>query len=292
MSRAPLLTVSAVLAWAAVGLLIESRVGPPGQLVLGAATAALLVALLLLHRPPERVQALLVVLVATGAEVVGSLLWGVYEYRLENLPAFVPPGHGLVFLAGLGLARCFGRRAGWLVAAALTGAVGWGAFSLVAFERPDAAGAVGCCVLAAVLARTRMPAYAGVFFAVAALELAGTALGTWAWASTVPGLGIPQANPPSGVASGYVLFDVVAVTVAAWPARLRRRQAAVAGPAPLRSRLPRPVGQGRHFVPEPGTVYTSRPWSKVERTISSRPSPSRSPSDGAAATPIPFPLTR
>jgi hypothetical protein len=292
MTRAPLLTVSAVVAWATVGLAVETRVGLPGQVVLGAVTAALLAALLALHPPRERVQALLVVLVATGAEVVGSLLWGVYEYRLGNLPAFVPPGHGLVFLAGLGLARCFGRRAGWLVAAAVAGAAGWGAFSLAVSGRPDVAGAVGCCVLAAVLVRTRMPAYAGVFFAVAALELAGTALGTWTWASTVPGLGIPQANPPSGVASGYVLFDVVALTVAAWPARLRARQAAVAGPTPLRSRLPRPVGHGRQLVPERGTVYTSRPWSKVERTISSRPSPSRSPIDGAAATPIPLPSAR
>jgi hypothetical protein len=37
---------------------------------------------------------------ATVAEVTGSIIWGVYSYRLHNLPTFVPPAHGLVFIAG------------------------------------------------------------------------------------------------------------------------------------------------------------------------------------------------
>ncbi len=58
------------------------------------------------------------------------------------------------------------------------------------------------------------PLYAGVFLVVAALELYGTAIGTWRWAPALPGLGIPDGNPPSGVASGYVWFDVMALLVA------------------------------------------------------------------------------
>jgi len=58
--------------------------------------------------------------------------------------------------------------------------------------------------------------YAGVFLVVAALELYGTSIGTWRWAHDVPGLGIPDGNPPSGVASGYVWFDVMALLVAPW----------------------------------------------------------------------------
>ena len=56
--------------------------------------------------------------------------------------------------------------------------------------------------------------YAGVFLVVGALELYGTAIGTWHWARRPPGLGIPDGNPPSGVASGYVWFDVMALLVA------------------------------------------------------------------------------
>ena len=51
-------------------------------------------------------------MVATCAEVVGSIIWGVYTYRLENLPSFVPPCHGLVYLAGASLAAWAAPRQG------------------------------------------------------------------------------------------------------------------------------------------------------------------------------------
>jgi len=65
--------------------------------------------------------------------------------------------------------------------------------------------------------------YAGVFLVVASLELYGTAIGTWRWAHELPGLGVPDGNPPSGVASGYVWFDVMALLVAPYFVGLTRR---------------------------------------------------------------------
>jgi hypothetical protein len=53
-----------------------------------------------------------------------------------------------------------------------------------------------------------------VFLVVGALEIYGTAIGTWRWAGTIPGLGVMQGNPPSGAASGYVFFDLVALALA------------------------------------------------------------------------------
>ena len=53
----------------------------------------------------ERAQTSVVVVVATCAEMIGSVIWGVYTYRLGNLPLFVPPGHGLVYLTGLRLSQ-------------------------------------------------------------------------------------------------------------------------------------------------------------------------------------------
>ncbi|HSP72950.1 MAG TPA: hypothetical protein VLN26_11310, partial [Gaiellaceae bacterium] len=79
------------------------------------------------------------------------------------------------------------------------------------------AGAIGVPLLLVFLWRSRNRAvYAGVFLVVAALELYGTAIGVWRWAPELPGLGIPDGNPPSGVASGYVWFDVMAMLVAPW----------------------------------------------------------------------------
>ena len=91
---------------------------------------------------------------------------------------------------------------------------------------PCVVGALGAALLAAFLLVGRAPAvYAGVFFVVAGLELYGTALGTWAWAETAPGTPITQGNPPSGIASGYVFFDIAALALAPWLQRAARAAA-------------------------------------------------------------------
>jgi hypothetical protein len=193
------------------------------QLVLGALTWAILI---LAARPLatlQRAQVAGVVCFATVGELTGSILWGVYRYRLHNLPLFVPPAHGLVYLTGLSLAATLRGRARTraLVASAAVAASTWGLLGLVALPRRDVAGAVGVPLLLAFLWRSRNRAvYASVFLVVASLELYGTAIGTWRWARTLPGLGIPDGNPPSGVASGYVWFDVMAVLVAPTLVRL------------------------------------------------------------------------
>ena len=221
--RRPALVLVAVAVWTSGGLWLDSRVGETGQLALGILTAALLLALLWAHDHAVRVQTLLVVAIATGGEIVGSLVWGLYAYRLENLPAFVPPGHGLVYLAGLSLATLARGRPGALIAAGTAGAVIWGVAGLTVLPAADVSGAIGCAFLVAVLGFTRRPVYAGVFLVVAALEIYGTALGTWTWESVVPGLGLAQGNPPSGVASGYVVFDILALALASRLAGLSPR---------------------------------------------------------------------
>jgi len=224
--RRELVTCAVASAWIAVALCVDAAVGLSGQLVLGAITAAVLLGLLALHPPTIRYQALAVVAIATVGEVIGSIVWGLYTYRLENLPAFVPPGHGLVYLAGMSLAARARERGRALVVGAGLLAGAWGIAGITVLPRPDASGALGCAFLVAVLVWTRRPVYAGVFLVVAALELYGTAIGTWTWAWSIPGLGLSQGNPPSGVASGYVLFDVLALAVVAQVGAVatRRRQ--------------------------------------------------------------------
>ena len=218
----------AIVGFIGVLLAVDTQVDARAQLLLGLA-AWIALALALRAVPPLlRAQALVVVVVATCAEVVGSIVWGVYTYRLENLPSFVPPCHGLVYLAGAALAvrASNGSSQAWLVRIALVGAVGWGLAGVTVLPRADVAGALGAALLAFYLLRGRAPAvYAGVFLVVAWLELYGTAIGTWEWAVAIPGTGVPQGNPPSGVASGYVWFDIVALALAPrlirWGARIR-----------------------------------------------------------------------
>jgi len=212
-------------------LALDTRAGIWEQRALGLATWAVLLASLRPLPPLARAQALGVVAFATVGEVTGSLVWGVYHYRLHNLPLFIPPAHGLVYLSGVALVGLV--RVRLLVAAAATGALGWGLAGLTVMPRLDAAGAIGVPLLCVFLWRSRnRAAYAGVFLVVGALELYGTSIGTWRWAAELPGLGIPDGNPPSGVASGYVWFDVMALLVAPWLVSGGRALRARVAPAP------------------------------------------------------------
>jgi hypothetical protein len=194
-------------------LAVDTQVAYRGQLALGALTWIVLAFALRPLAPLARAQALGVVAFATVGEVTGSLVWGVYHYRLQNLPLFIPPAHGVVYLSGLALTRVVSVRR--LVAAAAIGSIGWGLAGLTVLPRLDVAGAIGVPLLCVFLWRSRARAtYAAVFLVVAALELYGTSIGTWRWARTLPGLGIADGNPPSGVASGYVWFDVMALLIA------------------------------------------------------------------------------
>jgi hypothetical protein len=208
-------------AYLAVLLAVDTQVDLHLQLALGLVTWLVLAAAL---RPLDglaRAQALGVVAFAAIGEVTGSLVWGVYHYRLHNLPLFIPPAHGLVYLSGVAVARIVPARR--LVLAAAIGASAWALAGLTVLPRLDVAGAVGVPLLLVFLWRSRFrAAYAGVFVVVAALEVYGTSIGTWRWASALPGLGVPDGNPPSGVASGYVWFDVMALLAAPWVLAARK----------------------------------------------------------------------
>ena len=209
------LAAAAGVAYLAALLALDHYASYPEQLALGVVTW-LVLGVALLRVPLERkAQTLGVVAFATIGEVTGSLIWGVYHYRRHNLPLFVPPAHGLVYLTGLSVALALRKHARGLVVTAAVIAATWGLLGLTVLPRRDVAGAIGVPLLLLFLWRGRnRTVYAAVFLVVAALELYGTALGTWRWERTLPGLGIPDGNPPSGVASGYVWFDVMALLVA------------------------------------------------------------------------------
>jgi hypothetical protein len=218
MRARPWLFCAFVVAFFLAVFRIDVAVGLGGQLVLGAVTWLVFGAALLPLTPEGRVRALLVVAAATCMEVVGSIVWGVYTYRLGNLPLFVPPGHGLVYLTGLRLTQTnlVSRHQRAFVAAVAAVALGWAAAGLTVLPRTDASGALGMTVFLVFLLRGRAPSlYGAVFLVVAMLEISGTAVGVWAWKDVVPGLQLPSGNPPSGAASGYVLFDIVAIALTA-----------------------------------------------------------------------------
>ena len=208
-----------VVAVTFVGLWLDRMVALPTQYVLGAMCWLMLALALRSATRIERVQTLVVIAVATCFEVIGSIIWGAYIYRHHNLPMFVPPGHGMVYLFGLRLSQTSWVRAHtrlWIRIAA-TGLVAWGIIGLAVLPRTDLGGALGVVVLLAFLLRGRNASvYASVFAFVAFLEIYGVSMGTWAWQAHIPGTPIPTGNPPSGIAAGYVFFDIAAIALSPW----------------------------------------------------------------------------
>jgi hypothetical protein len=199
-------------AFVGAGLLLERSAGSAGSLALGLLTWIVLLASCARLDRAERGRVAALVAVASAGEVLGSLILGLYAYRHGGIPLFVPPGHGLVYLAGRRLSRA--DRPRLLVAVALGFTVAWGAARVAAGAPPDAAGMLAAIGLAAVLVRSPQAAlFAAMALVVDGLELYGTALGTWTWAATWPGLGLSIGNPPLGAALGYVGFDWVALRI-------------------------------------------------------------------------------
>jgi hypothetical protein len=200
----------AFAAFVGAGLLVERDAGSLGEVGLGVLTWLVLLAACrrLGHQERRRVAAL--VMVASAGEVLGSLILQLYAYRRGGIPLFVPPGHGLVFLAGQKLATW--RRPRALVVLALGVTVAWAAERLLTGAPPDAAGTIAAVGLAAVVLRSdRAALFAAMVLVVNGLELYGTALGTWQWVATWHGLSV--GNPPLGAALGYVGFDWVALRI-------------------------------------------------------------------------------
>jgi hypothetical protein len=213
----PLLFSCLVLAVIAGFLALDRFSGLTGQFVLGAATWLVLIASCAPLGADQRAKVALVVVVATSAEILGSVVLGAYTYRLENLPAFVPPGHGLVYLGGVAISQStlVRRHARTFVVAVAVFVAAWAVAGLVALGRTDVLGALTGALLIYVLVRGRAATlYAGVFLIVAFLEIYGTSIGAWHWAQTAPGTPLPAGNPPSGIASVYVLFDIAAIAMA------------------------------------------------------------------------------
>ena len=95
-------------AFAAVALcfLIDSVASIELQYALGIAGWASLITILIGECKYVRAQVFVAVSFATIGENFASIYMSGYTYRLENLPWFVPPGHGLVYLTAIVLGRC------------------------------------------------------------------------------------------------------------------------------------------------------------------------------------------
>jgi len=204
-------------AFAAVALcfLIDSVASIELQYALGVAGWASLIFILIGECKYVRAQVFVAVTFATIGENFASIYMSGYTYRLENLPWFVPAGHGLVYLTAIVLGRTdlFLKHARAITAFVVLVGGAWAILALFAIlGRSDQIGAVLFFIYLVFLFKGRSPmVYLGAFFITTWVEIIGTSLGTWNWAAIDPASMLTQGNPPSGVAAWYCLVDAVAM---------------------------------------------------------------------------------
>jgi len=196
----PARTLLAAIAILALGLRIDIHVDLPGQIAIGAVVWGLTLALIRPLPAAERRFYLACIGIATAGELFLSLVWGLYTYRLGNVPMFVPPGHALMLMLGVALTR----RMPELAARSILG--GAGVYTVLAFFTGLDTLALPLYLLLMVSVLS-LPANARLlassFVLTLALELYGTALGNWRWHREVPWVGLVTTNPPAIAGAFY-----------------------------------------------------------------------------------------
>jgi len=210
---APAWTIVALIT---IGLLVDQHVQPWGQDVVSIITWAMLLFWLARSTSYTRTSMILCVAYATAGEIFLSLGWGLYEYRLHNIPLFVPPAHALVFVLGIAISKRMPDSIIWAVPLAAAPPV-----IALAWIGADTMGLIlyTLLVLCMIFSEGRK-LYAVMFMLSLGLEIYGTAIGNWYWLHDVPVTGWTTLNPPLAAGTFYCMLDLL--VVATMNARRRR----------------------------------------------------------------------
>jgi hypothetical protein len=281
-------SLALIAAWIPVTLAVDTWATTAQQWVLGVVTTAMLVWLTAMQPRIVRWQVGVVVVFATVVELVFSGWLGVYEYRLGAVPAYVPAGHGLVYLAALDVGDwAWARRHAQFLVRVTVVAVALVAVYALMGDRRDALGAFWAVCLLGFLRYGRAPLlFVGAFWVVSYLEVLGTRWGVWTWQPYDTILGwVPMGNPPSVAAGGYGWFDLVAVAGAGWlaarvqPRFTRVRAALWSRPLVVTADRPDRAGPPDHAVMDPPASSTtgtraamSQRFSQGSAAMSTQPS--------------------
>ena len=162
----------------------------------------------------KRVKEQMITAVILGiiGEYFFSILLGMYTYRLENVPHYVPPGHALVYTAVL-----YFSKAKSIVLHRIKLERFFTIFimiyaSLFLIFKNDVFGFV--MTVATLLILRNKPRerlfYLTMYISVAYLEIVGTNFLCWKWPATAWGIFdfLPSFNPPSGISFFYFLLDI------------------------------------------------------------------------------------
>ena len=190
-----------------IGLAFDQVVEFWGQTLTNVAIWAAFLYLLRRAGPGDQLALVLCVFYATLGEIFLSLVWGLYEYRLANVPLFVPPGHALLFMLGSMLAA---RARDWIM-----WCVPLVCAPFVFFLAGTGLGTLDALLFAmfllCLLSRRAGKLYATMFVLSLVMEIYGTWLGNWTWIEVVPHWGLTTVNPPLAAGAFYCMLDMLIV---------------------------------------------------------------------------------
>ena len=162
--------------------------------------------------PRIREQMLYATIIAIAGEYAFSLGMGMYTYRLENIPHYIPMGHALVYAGVLYFTKTsFSKSNSITLEKIFTAIVILYATSFLLFKN-DVFGFV-LTVLTLLILRKKPRErlfYLTMFIAVGYLEIIGTNYQCWWWPTTAWDVFsfLPSANPPSGISFFYFGLDL------------------------------------------------------------------------------------
>ena len=180
------------------------------QGVANAVTIAYFCLLLFALRPDQKLMALVFVPFSAVGEYVFSLIFGLYHYRLWEVPIYVPFGHAILFSTGLLVCEL-----PWLTKKEATLRpifIGTytALFGAVILLLQDSLSAVfGLVFLWTLRRKGYQTLYFVMGFLVLYIELLGTGFGCWRWVDHPFNISFMHAaNPPFGAFACYVLADL------------------------------------------------------------------------------------
>lgn len=192
------------------GLVIDQAVEFWGQVLANVAVWSLFLCWLQRADAKEQIALTACVVYATLGEIFLSLVWGLYEYRLGNVPLFVPPGHAMLFMLGGILAA---RARNWIVWLTPLAAAPFVCLLLLSGAGSFDALLFAIFLLCLLFGRAKK-LYAVMFVLSLAMEIYGTWLGNWTWATTAPWIGLTTVNPPLAAGAFYSVLDMLVVATA------------------------------------------------------------------------------
>ncbi len=198
------------------GLILDSQylanIYEPTQCL---ATIALFIGFVLVYsRSNSRIREQMLYAVAIGfvGEHLFSVVLGMYTYRLENVPLYIPLGHAIVYVAVIYFCKkSIVKEYSKFLEKLFSAFVIVYALLFLIFANDIFGFLMSMLVLFLLRNKPRERLfYLGMYVVVAFLEIVGTSYGCWYWPDTAFDM-IPffkSANPPSGISLFYFLLDL------------------------------------------------------------------------------------